>query len=160
MAKTGINSGQLENLIERVLNTARLYSPSACELLLMTVAQESAGGIYIRQLGNGPAIGIFQMEPTTHDDIWENYLGYREELGNRILEMSRMDSGPDSAALEWNLAYAALMARAHYLRVPSPLPDANNVKGLAEYWKRHYNTPLGAGTVSEAMRSYERWRLA
>lgn len=54
---------QLRNLIRRVLIGIGGYSEEAENLLMGTAAQESALGEYIRQLGNGPALGIFQMEP-------------------------------------------------------------------------------------------------
>jgi hypothetical protein len=59
--------------------------------------------------------------------------------------------------LRRNLAYAIVMARVHYLRVPSPLPDATDVPALAAYWKKHYNTHLGSGTVVKAIKKYERF---
>ena len=48
------------------------------------------------------------------------------------------------------------MARIHYLRVPEALPAADDVVGLAAYWKRYYNTELGAGTVEKFVESYQR----
>lgn len=48
------------------------------ELLLLTCAAESAMGKYIMQVG-GPARGIFQMEPNTEKDIWENWLKYKPQ---------------------------------------------------------------------------------
>jgi hypothetical protein len=32
-------------------------------------------------------------------------------------------------------------------RKPDPLPEAGDVEGQGAFWKKHYNTPLGAGTV-------------
>ncbi len=46
-------------------------SDKARFLLLCTAAIESNCGYYIKQV-DGPALGIWQMEPATHDDIWEN----------------------------------------------------------------------------------------
>jgi hypothetical protein len=43
------------------------------------------------------------------------------------------------------------------LRVPTPLPDATDVPALAAYWKKHYNTHLGSGTVVKAIKKYERF---
>ena len=40
-------------------------------LKLGTGAIESNCGEFIKQI-NGPALGIWQMEPKTHDDIWLN----------------------------------------------------------------------------------------
>lgn len=153
-----INKNQLSDLIERSLKAADLYSHSALNLLLMTAAQESHM-TYLRQLHNGPALGIFQMEPATHDDIWSNFLRFKPSLGESILNISGLGFGPDVSSLEYNLVYAALMARMQYLRRPEPLPAADDIKGFAEYWKQWYNTPKGAGTVSEAVRNYQRFIL-
>ena len=66
-----IDRHQLDrDIIEPVLSRLHAASPAARALLLGTAAQESAMGRYIRQLRGGPALGIFQMEPATHDDIW------------------------------------------------------------------------------------------
>lgn len=51
---------------------AQFASSSAVNLLLGTAAQESAFGTYLRQIGGGPARGVFQMAPATAKDIWEN----------------------------------------------------------------------------------------
>jgi hypothetical protein len=50
----------------------------------------------------------------------------------------------------WNLYYATLMARAKYLTKPEPLPNHHDALGMAEYYKEHYNTYLGATTVDKA----------
>ena len=57
----------------------------------------------------------------------------------------------------WNLGYATAMCRVHYRRVLEPLPGADDIPGLAEYWKQHYNTPLGRGTVGEFADKFERY---
>jgi hypothetical protein len=41
------------------------------------------------------------------------------------------------------------MCRLHYRRVPEPLPDAEDINGLAAYWKKYYNTKAGRGSESE-----------
>ena len=58
-----------------------------------TAAVESRMGTYLRQIG-GPALGIWQVEPATHLDCWDNWLDYRpvkqlarQELGRRGLEL-------------------------------------------------------------------------
>ena len=48
------------------------------QLLLGTAAVESYF-IYRRQLGGGPAVGLWQMESRTARDIFDNYLRYRPE---------------------------------------------------------------------------------
>ena len=49
--------------------------------------------------------------------------------------------------LRGNLFYAAAMCRIFYLRFQKPLPQPNDWEGMARYWKKYYNTHLGAGTV-------------
>lgn len=137
------------------------YSLAADQLVMGTLAQESHG-TYIKQLGKGPAMGLFQMEPATHKDIWLNYLKYKKELRESLLFMTsdsvdeNYDSHgwPDHNALVWNNRYAAAMCRAHYIRKPEVLPKANDIKALAAYWKKHYNTVHGAGTVEEFIKNF------
>lgn len=151
-----IDKEQFEDLLTRTLRRLGLHSPAAVALLLGTAAQESRFGTYIRQLGSGPARGVFQMEPATEQDIWINYLVYRPQLVDKIKKICNI-TRPDTEALEANLLYQICMARIHYLRVPSPLPASDDLSGLADYWKRFYNTSLGAGTVAEFADNWRRY---
>ena len=144
------------SVIRPVLQDAGLWSEAAENLLLGTAAQESAMGEYLVQLGNGPARGIFQMEPATLHDIQQNFLSYRPELKAKA-ERHKAPALSDASNLNCNLAYATLMCRIHYYRVSESLPDANDIAGLARYWKRYYNTVLGKGTESEFVENYHRY---
>lgn len=125
---------------------------SAERLLMGTAAQES-GFKYIRQL-NGPALGFFQMEPATLEDLYDNYLSYRPTLLNHLEDLrGRFPSR--SAVLQSNLYYAVATCRLQYYRVPAPLPD--DLNGIAEYWKEHWNTHLGKGTVDQFLDNYARY---
>ena len=146
-----MNVSQLRNLIIRVLTDLSMMSDSAVNLLLGTAAQESHLK-YIKQW-KGPALGLFQMEPETEHDIWNNYLIYHPKITDTIGKITgHYQPGP---WLEWDLAYQIIMARLHYRRVKDPLPKSDDIKGMAEYWKIHYNTPLGAGTVNEFKSNYD-----
>ena len=149
-----IHPGQLrEYVIRPVLRRLGLYSEAAEELLMLTAATESLCGKYLHQVG-GPALGIFQMEPFTHDDIHRNFLKYKPEVAEKVREF-----GSESKDMPGNLYYATAMARIHYLRVPEALPSAMDVNGLANYWKNHYNTHLGSGTVRKAVANYQKYAL-
>lgn len=146
-----INKGQLRDLISRSLqkleddtNGDIKYSEDAVELLMMTAAHESRLGTYIKQK-KGPALGIFQMEPTTHNDIRDNFLRYKK--WDFFVE--------DYELLEWDLDYAIVMARIHYYRVPKALPKRENPMEMAGYAKAHYNTHLGKATVMQYKEAYE-----
>jgi len=152
-----IDLHQFENLIVTpTLNQIELASPAAVELLVGTAIQESRI-TFVKQLGDGPALGVFQMEPATHDDIWENYLLHRPELAALVARATRYPGIGMSHDMVGNLWYATAMARVHYRRVPEPLPEPGDLEGMANYWKDHYNTHQGAGTVEEYI---EHWHEA
>ena len=134
------------------------YSMAAENLLMGTCAQESLMGQFIVQLDNGPAKGIFQMEPATHTDIWNNYLNYssRDEIADLITTLAG-EAMSDDMLLTGNLYYATAMARVHYYRVKFALPEADNVAQMANYWKLFYNTPEGKGTEVGFIRRYARY---
>lgn len=141
-----------EYVIRPVLESLSLYSKSAEELLVFTAATESLMGYHLHQV-KGPAVGIYQMEPTTHDDIWNNYLDYRE-IAAIVVDWAVCRSAQE---MIWNLAYATAMARVHYYRFPEKLPSATDKEALAAYWKRAYNTPEGKGSVEKALCDYYRY---
>ena len=155
IAEMGVNKQQFRDLITNTLKKAHLHSEAAVELLMLTAAQESHLGEYIRQI-KGPARGMFQMEPATEVDLWNNYIRYKPELAAAIKDITGV-SGPDPDALESDLAYQILMSRILYLRKPEALPTAGDITGMATYWKKHYNTMLGAGTAAEAAQNYRKY---
>lgn len=141
-------------VIEPTLAEMGVGGAAATNLLLGTAAQESRLQ-YLRQLGGGPALGLWQMEPATYDDHWWSYLRPRPELRYAVVEAGGLkDDIPPVEALKFNLRYAAAMARVHYLRVPEPLPDPDDTPAMARYWKDHYNTHLGHGTVEQFINSW------
>ena len=148
-------------VIRPVLQDLHLWSQSAENLLLGTAAQESLLGYYLCQK-RGPALGIFQMEPATHKDIWERFMPSRSQtLRRKVQALARARWAglryPPAQEMVVNLAYATALARLHYLRVPSPLPAADDLDALAAYWKRHFNTRRGRGTRAQFVENYGRF---
>lgn len=132
-----------------------LHSDAAEDLVLGTACVESDCGRYLRQLGGGPARGICQMEPRTHEDIWTHYLRYRDDLASRIYDLRpHWPSSPEM--LVTSLAYSVALCRIHYLRTPEPLPLHGDVEAAAAYWKEHYNTHLGAGRPEHYVEAWRR----
>ncbi len=147
-------------VIRPTLQTLNLWTMSAENLLLGTAAQESQLGHYLVQ-ENGPGLGVYQVDPATHQDIWAHYLNSRPLLANQVrsLTASTKDGVIPDTILVTNLAYTTAIARVIYYRVAQPLPDAYDIEGLAEYWKLYYNTPLGEGEVSEFIQNYNEYIL-
>lgn len=148
-----IKVSQMQDLIQLILEKMDLYSKDAEYLLVGTSAQESRLGTYLKQYPTGPAQGIFQMEPATEKDIWDNYLKYKSKIADKIPKICGFDPF-GRHALQWDLAYQVIMARLHYYRRPEPLPAHTDVPGMAAYWKQHYNTPLGKGKVEEFVNNF------
>lgn len=150
-----IDISTARSTIHTTLQTIGLWSQSAEDLILGIGAQES-NYQYVQQMGGGPALGYWQMEPATHDDIWANYLHYRAPLAGKI-EGLLQGSPVSASAMITNLPYAIGMARVKLLRVPEPFPLPGDIEGYAAYWKQWWNTPEGAGTVDEFLNNWHRF---
>jgi len=152
----GISPKDLLTLIIRpTLKKMGMHSESACILLLCTAAQESGLGHYLKQI-KGPALGPYQTEPATHRDIYINFLSYRPVLFQKIGEFSRFrDFRKRDLELVTNLEYSTAIARLVYYRVSAPLPKKDDIRLMAYYWKKYYNTYQGHGTMTQFIRSYE-----
>lgn len=144
----GLNLSQFKSLlVQPTLSAMGASSQAAVNLLTGTALAESSL-TYIAQIG-GPALGLFQMEPATHDDCWENWLRYQPDLSDEILHLSDLVAQPSATTMIWNLRYACAMARVKYLRAPASLPSASDAAGLSAYHKQFYNTPLGAADPAQ-----------
>ncbi len=153
---SGIHPDHLLRYVVRpTLEALGLASSAAERLLLGTAAHESGLGRYLRQV-NGPALGIYQMEPATHDDIWRHWLPAYPQLRDQVRAWAAdcAVAYPPADQLVWDLRYATAMARLHYRRVRDPLPDADDIAALAAYWKTHYNTVRGRGDPQQYVRAW------
>ena len=142
----------LDHIIRPTIGHMGHGGANAENLILGTALVES-GLRHLVQIG-GPALGIFQMEPATFRDHQE-WLDARPDwrLSEQIEVVTGVDpQGAEPDDLIFNLRLACAFARVHYLRRPGALPDSP--EGQADYWKRHYNTHLGRGTVDHYMRAW------
>ena len=123
-------------------------------LLLATAAIESKCGYYIKQIG-GPAMGIWQMEPDTLHDIYDNCDAIATNGTDMFKTLDSLDlfeaTKDDDLAQSLVISpmYACAMARLKYSMDPKPLPDYHNIRHVYDYYKRIYNTPLGASTYAK-----------
>lgn len=152
-----LNASQLRNLIIKpaLLDLLR-YSEEAEELLIFTCATESNGGTYIHQV-KGPALGIYQMEPATYNDIWVNYINYKNDLKLQLLHKFDAPRIPEEDRMVYDLRYATAMARIFYMRVKEELPKANDVDAIWNYYKKYYNTVLGKAEKEESIAKYKKF---
>ncbi len=128
----------------------------AAENLLVGTALVESELDAMRQHGGGPALGPYQMEPATAEDIWDRYLVAHPRLCVTVRDMMTAQRGRVSE-LAGNWYYATALARVHYWRVPEPLPDAGDIPALAAYWKAYWNTPRGKGAPATFVERYRRF---
>ena len=133
-----------------------MYSKAAEELMVLTCAAESDGGTYFKQV-KGPALGIYMMEPATHEDVWNTVLSRRIDVLYKILAAGKFAFKPAADLLTTNPLYATYLARVYYSRFKEPLPDADDVKGLAAYYKKYWATEASKASVSSAVEKYNRF---
>jgi len=134
------------------------WSQKAENLVIGTGIHESQIR-YVDQLadGPGPAYGIFQMERLTYEDIWKTYVPIVSGLRAKLLDLAGFDALalPPVTELHGNLFFAAAMCRVFYRRISAALPAADDAPAMARYWKRYYNTPLGKGTMEQALAAFQ-----
>jgi hypothetical protein len=143
-------------VIQPALNLIGLYSVDAEELLIATCAIESYGGTYLVQSGGGPAKGIFQMESTTHDDLWHRLEKRYPDLLQRVLNGCGYLHQPSADALITNLLYASMMARLlYFIRIPHGLAtDNSSIDILWTQYKQYWNTRSGKATKEHFLNTY------
>jgi len=119
---------------------------AAMQLLMGTAMQESGCGDDIAQLGGGPALGIWQMEPPTFDLVVSWTRANRADLYAKL----GLHCGPlSSDSLPGDLYLGCWTARLLYYSVPEALPAKDDAVAQAAYYKQYYNSPKGAATIAE-----------
>lgn len=138
-------------LIELSWAQRRINSVSAEQLLLGTAIIESNLD-HVRQMGGGPALSPFQIEPVTMKDMTERFLPKRPKLMASVNALLwPPDRNPDDQ-LQLNMRFACAIARVKYWSSPIPLAKPGDWGGHADVWKRIYNTHLGKGKPEEFVR--------
>ena len=149
-----IDKGQFaEYIIRPALQPLDLYSAAVERLLLVTASQESKLGTYIHQIG-GPALGVFQMEPATHNDIWDNFIAYNQRIKTQLADFVGYHNEADR--MIYDMQYATIMARLQYRRYPEPIPAVDDQNGMWNLYKLRYNTPKGKATRAQFNEAWER----
>tara|TARA_Y100001938_G_scaffold151019_1_gene245165 strand:+ start:7710 stop:8177 length:468 start_codon:yes stop_codon:yes gene_type:complete len=90
------------------------------------------------------AVSFWQLEPATIRDIWENYISYRKPLIEATYKLGLIEENKVFSVFS-NIALASAFCRIYYRRKPGAIPKT--LPARAQYWKEHYNTYKGKGTV-------------
>lgn len=137
-----------EEIIRPALKLTGTWSNEAENLLLGTALSESNIDV-LRQIGGGPALSFYQIEPATYHDCLR-YLALKKELKERILSACYLDVFPPEECLIWNLRLATLIARVKYWMIPEKLPFYRDAESLCEYYIKYYNAG-GSATMDRCL---------
>ncbi len=153
----GMCARELRYLVIRpTLKHLNLWSPVAENLLLGTAAQESSLGAHLKH-DNQQALGLYQITPRMHRNIWDNYLSHQPELASKVRGLASQHEflQHPHAELATNLAYATAVAMIVYLRRGKPLPsNANEPARLGRCWHNNFHS-RPQGTVDEFIHHYQ-----
>ncbi len=155
-----MNTNDAATLISGVLTSLGYNAQNFINLLLGTMAQESAMGQFETQVGGGPARGIFQMENATFQDLNANFLRYHQALNNLVQAYAPQGAVGTADDLVNNHEYATAYAACSYIRHSVPHPDTNATDVMTMYalYKTYYNGP-GAATQSEFVNNWNRFGI-
>ena len=126
----------------------------AVNMLCETAAAETQCGTVADKTRDGAGRGLFQCDEIAFIDVIK-----RSSLTDIKALETAFDF--DLRAIEWSvLNYSPLIAaavcRLFYKLRPGAIPI--DVHGRAEYWKKFYNTALGAGTVEHYIASVNQFK--
>ena len=136
-----------QHVIRPTLDYLGMGGESAESLMLATALCES-GLSNLVQKGGGPARGLWQVEPATHDDVWWTFLAFKPPLE---VKMERMLNSWQTRhdQLTTDPCYCCAIARLKYWRDPEPLPD--DAEGGCLYHKRVFNSVDGKADPEKTM---------
>ena len=158
---TGLNLSQVKHLIVTPVmahlgaTEPRLNTPAAINLVTGIGNKESLGYTYIQQIGGGPALSPWQMEPASRADLVDRVLAEPANARLAAALVSLEIPGYDlDAQMVGNLFYACALCRLKVWFDPAPLPGESDAEGLCAAWKRIWNTSAGAGVVDAPTIAY------
>ncbi|MCL6272189.1 hypothetical protein M3P05_19905 [Sansalvadorimonas sp. 2012CJ34-2] len=153
----GISAKELRTLVIRpTLKHLNMWSETAENLLLGTAAQESGLGEHLR-LDNHRALGLYQISPRMHRNVWDNFLALEPELASKVrgLASQREFLQHPHAELATNLSYATAIALMIYLRGGRSLPEKSGAspERLGRFWHNNFHSKP-QGTVADFINHY------
>lgn len=153
----GICARELRHYVVRpTLKHLAMWSQTAENLLLGTAARESGLGFHLK-IANHQALGIYQISPRMHRNIWDHYLGTQPELSSSVrgLASQREFLSHPHHELATNLAYATAIAWLIYHRTGTAIEKINeeDTMALGKLWQKHFHS-RNPGTVQSFSDSY------
>lgn len=144
-----------EHIVLPALHDLQLYTKELAELLVFTCAVESAGGTYVKQI-NGPAVGIYQIEPNTLTDLWVNCIVRNPSYMNLLCMNFNLHKAPMPVDLITNMKLASAICALTYKRHRN-INITMDVDCLWDLYKKYYNTHLGKAEKEPSIKAYKKF---
>ena len=144
-----------QEIVVNNLSPLNIRSPHIVELLVFTCATESQGGTYVKQI-QGPALGIYQIEPTTFTDVWSNYILRKPDIVNMLSLHFGICRVPQPQEVICDLRLATIMTAMLYA-YRKAIPENSDISTLWNLYKKYYNTSKGAATEDTSVKAYQKF---
>ena len=80
---------------------------------------------HLKQMGGGPAIGFFQIEPATLYDVMDNYVAYRPQIKTDLYSLGYDEKHAETRVMS-NIALQVAFCRLCYRRDKNPIPKLDH----------------------------------
>lgn len=132
----------------------RFHTPDLRYLMVCgIIAAETQFGTYPDTTDHS-GFGIMQLDPIAFEDVQKNTRDkYRELAWNKFgIKMELINLCCIRYDVPLNIIYGILKL----LRIRDPLPST--LDWQAHYWKIHWNTSAGKGSIQHYIDSYNKWK--
>ena len=137
-----VDLSHLRTVIRGTLKYMNIYSKDLEEQLIFTVTVESDAGRLMFQKGGGPALGAFQILPSTEKDILNRWLKLpkNDALREKVMALRSNSHVKGIPQLMTDYRYQVAIAACVYLKTGKKVPSHKDVIAMSRFYKRYYNT--------------------
>lgn len=137
-----VDLSHLRTVIKGTLKYMGIYSKDLEEQLIFTVSVESDAGRLLFQKGGGPALGAFQILPSTEKDILNRWLKLpkNNSLREKVMALRSNSHVVGIPQLMTDYRYQVAIAACVYLKTGKKVPSHKDVVAMSRFYKRYYNT--------------------
>ena len=143
------------DILTPTLDALQIRGNEIKELLVFTCAVESAGGTYVRHI-KGPALGIYQLQPSTFTDLFHNYILRKPDIVNLLSLNLSVHRLPDPNQLITDLSLATACCALYY-KWKNANPTSTDENELWDIYKSLYNTPEGKAEKDQSIKAYRKF---
>ena len=146
---SGASGSAVVHAVVRRIEDSNIF-PSDNRLLRRIAYVESKDGTDSGTYRSGYHGGIWQVDEVGFQDT--------QDTTSHPTLATKLDKIQETFAINWRGAewedlrkplYSGLAARLFLSNIPESIPVASDIRAQGQYWKDHYNTADGAGTVDK-----------